>query len=83
MVDIDGECKSSFNDKQRWMEGLNQNENYWEGVVSDVDQVLWRHGLETVTSYGTRTSRKVIQKDKMNELANKENLVVSSYAWCL
>ena len=53
MVDINGECTSSFNDKQRWMEGLNQNENYWEGVVSDVDQVLWRHGLEMVTSYGT------------------------------
>ena len=40
MVDINGECTSSFNDKQRWMEGLNQNENYLEGVVCNVDQVL-------------------------------------------
>ena len=47
VVDINGECTSSFNDKQRWMEGLNQYENYWEGVVSDVDRVLWRRGLET------------------------------------
>ena len=60
------------------MEGLTNNENYWEGVVSDVDEVLCRDNLETVTSYGTRTSRKVIQKDKVNEIANKENVMVSS-----
>ena len=59
------------------MEGLTKNENYWEAVVSDVEEVLWHHNLEMVTSYGTRTSRKVIRKDKVNKIENKENVMVS------
>ena len=79
MVDNDDEHGSTY--EERWMEGLNENGNYWEGVVSNVDLVLWHHNLATVTCYhcyGTRTPRKVIQNNKVNKIANKENLMVSN-----
>ena len=46
-------------ERPEWAEGLEAKGVYFEGMVSDADQRVERHNLETVTSYGTRTSRKV------------------------
>ena len=76
MADSDGEY--TLNDKLIWIEGLTENGNYWEGIVADVDLVLWCHNLKMVTSYGTRTSRKIIQNQEVNKDAHKENNMVSN-----
>ena len=46
-------------ERPKWAEGLEAKGVYFEGMVSNADQRVERHNLETVTSYGTRTSRKV------------------------
>ena len=46
-------------ERPEWADGLRAKGVYFEGMVSDADQRVERHNLETVTSYGTRTSRKV------------------------
>ena len=39
-----------------WTHGLQQNGEYYEGVVSSLDDCLEAHKRETVTTWGTRTS---------------------------
>ena len=39
-----------------WTYGLQRNGEYYEGVVSSLDNHLEEHKRETVTTWGTRTS---------------------------
>ena len=39
-----------------WAEGFERVGTYYEGYVSNLDAVLERHKIATLTSYGTRTS---------------------------
>ena len=39
-----------------WTHGLQRNGDYYEGVVSSLDDRLEVHKRETVTTWGTRTS---------------------------
>lgn len=39
-----------------WKHGLRKSGEYYEGVVSSVDDCLEAHKRETVTTWGTRTS---------------------------
>lgn len=39
-----------------WTHGLQRNGEYYEGVVSSLDDRLEAHKRETVTTWGTRTS---------------------------
>ena len=52
------------------MEGLTKNENYWEGVVSDVDEVLWHHNYSLPKDILVRDARgrKRLQENKLEEL---------------
>ena len=45
-------------DKSTWTESLKQVGVYFEGVVDDADTLVLKHTNVTVTTYGTRTSRK-------------------------
>ena len=42
-----------------WTESLKQVGTYFEGIVDDADTLLLEHTNATVTTYGTRTSRKI------------------------
>ena len=50
-----------------WSKGLQHKGVFLEGWVDDVDQVLESHRRATVTSYGTRRSKK-------SGCTNKENI---------
>ena len=39
-----------------WTSGLQRNGEYYEGVVSSLDDCLEAHKRETITTWGTRTS---------------------------
>ena len=39
-----------------WTSGLQRNGEYYEGVVSSLDDRLEAHKRETITTWGTRTS---------------------------
>ena len=57
-----------------WTEGLSRVGVYYEGFVKNVDDVLAKHSTETVTTYGTRRSRKIGSSNKENHDSS-----VSSY----
>ena len=44
--------------RPKWADGLEAKGVYFESMFCSTDQRVERHNLETVTSYGTRTSRK-------------------------
>ena len=54
-----------------WNHELQQRGVYWEGWVEDIDRVLSDHGRATVTTFGTRRSK------KLSGSADKENSTVS------
>ena len=67
-----GECAldTHFNDEMTWFKGLTKVGLYYEGFVDNLEEVLEDHRRCTMTSYGTRNSK------KSNELqieGNKEN----------
>lgn len=41
-----------------WAEGLVPKGTYFEGVVEDAQTIVTQHTNDTVTTFGTRTSRK-------------------------
>ena len=45
-----------------WAEGLVQKGTYFEGVVKDAQTIVTQHTNDTVTTFGTRTSRKTTSK---------------------
>ena len=45
-------------DRPSWATHLEAKGVYYEGVMEDVDRLLDQHKLATVTTYGTRRSRK-------------------------
>ena len=53
-------CKLSGSpaDKSTWTESLKQVGVYFARVVDDADTLVLKHTNATVTTYGTRTSRK-------------------------
>ncbi len=48
-----------------WMQGLKQNGQSYDGIVSSVDDCLEVFKRMTVTSWGTRTSSNPGGKDKV------------------
>ena len=42
-----------------WADRLTAKGTYFEGVVEDAQTIVTQHTNETVTTYGTRTSRKM------------------------
>ena len=66
-------------DHPAWTRGLNKSGLYYEGFVDDLEDTLEAHRRYTLTTYGTRTSKKpsgsTIEVDKENNnstLANKQ-----------
>ena len=57
-----------------WSKGLQSNGTYYEGWVSDVDELLSSHAKATVTCYGTRRSSK--SKSGNTPSVDKENTSV-------
>lgn len=61
----------------QWAEGLQQVGMYYEGYVDDLDSILDKHKIATLTTYGTRSSHKKrdIKKEKkdVDSAENKEN----------
>ena len=47
-----------------WTAGLDHRGVYYEGIVEDLDAVLEKHRFATVTTYGTRRSRKSATSEK-------------------
>ena len=72
-----------------WEEGLQRIGEYYEGFVKakNVDDLLAKHSTQTVTTYGTRRSRKtgIPSACSNNEAEEKENHqpMVSFYAHTL
>ena len=60
-------------DSPSWMEGLSRVEEYYEGFVKNVDDVLVKHSTETVTTYGVRRSRKIGMCSSEVKSRDKEN----------
>lgn len=54
-----GEHEAAPVKSQSWTDGLRRVGVYHEGFVRNIDDVLAKHGVETVTTYGTRRSRKI------------------------
>ena len=52
-----------------WAEGLVSKGTYFEGVVEDAQTVVTQHTNDTVTTFGTRTSRK-ITKNKVRKTSH-------------
>ena len=44
-----------------WAEGLEPKGTYFDGVVTDAQTVVTQHTNDTVTTFGTRTSRKTMK----------------------
>ena len=61
-----------------WVEGLTKVGEYYEGFVRNVDDVLAKHSAETVTTYGTRRSRKIGTALSGMDSSDKENSLVSN-----
>ena len=40
---------------RKWTEGLERKEEYYEGIVVDVERYLHLHATFTITTYGTCT----------------------------
>lgn len=56
---------------ESWTEGLYQYGNYYAGIVegSDLDKILELHKRDTITTFGTRSSRRV-KKPKPLQCSN-------------
>ena len=72
-------------DPPSWATGLCRSGTYYEGWVSDIDEVLRVHSQETVTCFGTRRSSKAsgctAEEKKCDEIGvNKENKVSKSWS---
>ena len=66
-------------DKPAWAKDLEPRGTYYEGFVEDLDSLLTRFKAETVTTYGTRRSRYIIDgsSDQIREPAgDQENTQV-------
>ena len=53
--------------------------NYFEGIVTNIDSTVQRNDLQTVTSYGTKISRKTVANNAVHHVSteeNKENVLV-------
>ena len=46
------------NKRPLWAESLDAKGTYYEGVVDDAQTVITQHSNDTITTFGTRTSRK-------------------------
>ena len=55
-----------------WAEGLVQKGTYFEGVVEDAQTIVTQHTNDTVTTFGTRTSRKTTSKVYIYKTNTKE-----------
>lgn len=60
-----------------WASGLQLKGNYFQGVIEDLESVLDRHRIATVTTYGVRKSRKNFTG------ADKENMPTDKVMYCL
>ena len=59
----------AFDSSPPWAKGLKRSGMYYEGIV-DLDKTLEAHRRITMTTYGTRTSKKqttFIESNKENE----------------
>ena len=43
-------------EKKSWMDGLEKKGLYYDGTVSDLDNLLEKYRRDTVTTWGTRRS---------------------------
>jgi len=62
--------------KSTWEEGLKRVGECYEGFGKNFDDLLAKHSIETVTTYGTRRSRKIGVSSRTNEASlaeEKEN----------
>ena len=48
----------AFDSSPPWAKGLKRSGMYYEGIVEDLDETLEAHRRITMTTYGTRTSKK-------------------------
>lgn len=65
-----------------WATNLDYKGVYYEGVVEDVEWLLDQHKLSTVTTYGTRRSRKnhaIINSDSHKGKENISEKVMNFY----
>ena len=66
-MEADSEPSASINPRDSpspgasstWTECLQKVGTYFEGIIADADTLLLEHTNATVTTYGTRTSRKI------------------------
>ena len=56
-------------EKPEWAEGsgLSSVGTYYEGFVDNLDDILEKHKIGTLTSYGTRTSHKRKKQNTQSE----------------
>ena len=64
-----------------WSSGLELKEDKYEGVIEDVEEVLDKFRVATVTTYGTRKSRKAKSAATSGGLCNKENKPAYKVKW--
>ena len=57
-----------------WTANLDARGLYYEGLVEDIDTLLEMHKLCTVTTYGTRRSRRQAQSTIMSSDENSEQI---------
>ena len=62
-----------------WASNLDSKGVYYEGLVEDVEWLLDQHKLSTVTTYGTRRSRKNHTTINSDSHKGKENKVTNYY----
>lgn len=58
-----------------WAERLAPKGTYFEGVVEDAQTLVIQHTNDTVTTFGTRTSRKTT---KVHKLTVKHVIIIST-----
>ena len=74
-------CTSSAT--PNWTTSLDARGLYYEGLVEDIDTLLEKHKLGTVTTYGTRRSRRPAQsttitspdENTSEQIQNKEEKI--------
>ena len=62
-----------------WAKGLKRSGMYYEGIVENLDDVLEAHRRITMTTYGTRTSKKQGTFTEVSKENQNETIQVNQY----